>query len=578
MMKRIPYGISDFLRIRREDMYYVDKTMFLPLLEEENSYLSLLRPRRFGKSLLLSMMAAYYDVAMRERFNDLFGNLWVGEHPTPLANSYMVLRFDFSKVGGDSDDLEERFNEYCSVRLNDFIDKYEAYFTPRVVESVHQSQRAETKLNIITTAAETNELRIYLIIDEYDNFTNDVLAKRGKEAFQELTHAEGFYRRFFKLFKGSIERIFLTGISPVTLDDLTSGYNIDWDISHLCEFNSIVGFEEKDIRQLIGYFKGQERINASTDSLISDMKPWYDNYCFADESHGRETVYNSDMVLYYMRSILRNGQPPVDMVDKNIKTDISKLKSLVDIDRGIQRRENESAIEKIANQGWIDMRLKTSFPAKELLKPENFQSLIYYYGMLSIGSPTRGLTRMVIPNECVRQQYWNFIVSMYQEIHPFSIDPLLEAYQPMVYSGDWKPVFTMIGRLYKELSSLRDLIGGEYKVQGFCKAMLGVCDYALLCPELELNYGYSDFVMIPLRSHYPQATHAYIIELKYVGSKTTEGEINSAYADARKQIESYCSDPRLQKAVEGCTLHGITILFKGPEMQEPLQIIEKRVE
>ncbi|MCC8114696.1 MAG: ATP-binding protein [Bacteroidales bacterium] len=575
--KRLPYGISDFVRLRRDDMYYVDKTMYLPLLEEENSYLSLLRPRRFGKSLLLSMMAAYYDVDMKDRFNDLFGDLWIGQHPTPLANSYLVLRFDFSKVGGDSEDLEARFNDYCNRELDSYVRKYKNFYEEDVVQDVLLSKSAEDKLNTITINSSRLELRLYLIIDEYDNFTNDVLAKRGKEAFQELTHAEGFYRRIFKLFKGPIERIFLTGISPVTLDDLTSGYNIDWDISHLEEFNSLLGFEGREVRQIIEHFKEHGAIEGEADSIIADMKPWYDNYCFSHCTHGRETVYNSDMVLYYMRSMLRNGQPPADMVDKNIKTDISKLKALVNLDRGIQRCERESVIERIATQGWIDMRLKTSFPAKDLLKPDNFQSLIYYYGMLSIGAPDRGLTRMVIPNECVRQQYWSFLVAMFQDIHPFTINPLLEAYGPMICQGDWKKALTIIGRMYKELSALRDLIGGEYKVQGFCKALLGVCDYALLCPELELNYGYSDFVMIPLRSHFPEAIHAYVLEIKYVGTKASDAEVKSAYTDAKKQIEAYCSDSRLLKAVAGCTLHGIALIFQGHELLDPQLIVEMKI-
>ncbi|MCC8119831.1 MAG: ATP-binding protein [Bacteroidales bacterium] len=576
-MKKLPYGISDFKRIRRDDMYYVDKTMYLQKLEDENSYLLMIRPRRFGKSLFLSMMEAYYDVNMKERFQELFGELYAGKNPTPLANQFQVMRLDFSRTGGSLNELENQFRSYCSERLNAFIRTYSRFYDDWIVNRVLTTENAETKLNIIVDEANRLEYRLYLIIDEYDNFTNDVLASHGHETFEKLTRAEGFYRRFFKLFKGAFERILMLGISPVTLDDLTSGYNIDWNISNSPKFNAMLGFEEKDVREMLQYYKEKASIPGDIEEIIGDMKPWYDNYCFAEECYGHETLYNCDLALYYIDPLIKTGKPPKTMIDKNIMIDYSKLQMLVDLDRGIRRKERIADIEQIANSGYVEMRLKTSFPAMSLLEEENFLSLVYYYGLLSIGGVDRGLLRMIIPNETVRQQYWHFMVNLYSKIYPMAIKPLEKEYQAMVYDGEWLPIIEKIGNAFTEASSIRDSIGGEHNVQGFFKAWLGVCDFSVLCPELELNYGYSDFVMMPLRHHDPQAKHCYIIELKYVNSEASDSEAAKKLAEARAQIEKYASDRRLLRAIEGCTLHGISVLFRGHRMDPPQLIIEKKV-
>lgn len=576
-IKQLPYGIADFKRIRTEGYYYVDKTMYLEHLESENSYLSLLRPRRFGKSLLLSMMEAYYDIKMKDRFQELFGDLYVGSHPTKWANQFQVMRFDFSRIKGTEEQLENNFRDYICERLDDFLEKYGEYYNERIHRSVASTNVPENKLNYITGYASRMEYRLYLIIDEYDNFTNEVLSSKGKEKMSELLHAEGFYRQFFKLFKGAFSRIFLTGISPVTLDDLTSGYNIDWDISHIPYFNGIVGFEEKDVREILNYYKKNVGMPGCIDEIIDDMRPWYDNYCFAYQEYGKETIFNCDMILYYMKPMLKLGIPPQEMVDKNLRTDYKKLEHLVNIDRGLQRNDRLSDIEKISNDGYIDMRLKDSFPALSILERENYRSLLYYYGMLTIGSDNPIMQHMIIPNECVRSQYWHFLVHMYNtEVH-INVNQLSDLFFDMVFNGNWEPVIKKIGEIYYELSSVRDSRGGEFNQHGFFKAMLGMCDVTVLCPELELNYGYSDFVMLPLLNHTPTAKHAYIFELKYVLEDASEKEEVKQYEEAENQIKQYAASKRLQRFIKGCTLHGITILFRGHKMESPISILEVNV-
>lgn len=576
-MKQLPYGISDFKQLRRKNMYYVDKTMFLPMMENENSYLFLIRPRRFGKSLFISMLEAYYDINAKGQFQELFGDLYIGKNPTEEANSYQVLRFDFSKAGGSIEVLEKNFNSYCCGVLDDFIDKYKRFYEDDLIGRIKKSDSAQSKLNLITISARRLDLRLYLIIDEYDNFTNDVLSSKGKEVFHSLTHADGFYRRFFKLFKDSFERIFMIGISPVTLDDLTSGYNIDWNISDKPRFNTILGFEESEVREMLEYYHENANVPADIDAIICDMKPWYDNYCFALRSYGKETVYNCDMALHYMKPMIDQGLPPIDMVDKNIRTDFTKLRQLINLDRGMQRADRLSDIERIANDGYIYMRLKTSFPAAELLDRDNFRSLIYYYGMLTIGDDEPAIQKMVIPNQCIKQLLWGFMANMYREETPIDVDALGYDYIEMIYNGIWQPAIERIGKMYHDLSSARDSRGGEFNQHGFFKAMLGLCNLTVLCPEMELNYGYSDFVLVPLLTHYPKAKHCYIIEMKYVETKAPDSEIQRQYTEAERQIRQYAVANRLLKSIPGCTLHGITLMFRGQDMLPPLPVLEKHI-
>lgn len=226
MAKGIPYGISDFSRLIDQNYYYVDKTHFIPQIEEIANYLFLIRPRRFGKSVFLTMMRAYYDISQKDRFEERFSNLWIGKHPTPLQGIYQMLYFDFSKANLGRGSLEDNFNNYCCIQLNDFFSTYREYYQgEKELEQIIASTEAATKLHWLEATARRLGHLLYLIIDEYDNFTNVILSEQGKNLFRDLTHASGFYREYFKQFKGMFERIFLMGVSPVTLDDLSSGYN-----------------------------------------------------------------------------------------------------------------------------------------------------------------------------------------------------------------------------------------------------------------------------------------------------------------------------------------------------------------
>ncbi len=416
-IKEIPYGVSDFDIVRRDNLYYVDKTMYLPKLESQARFLFFIRPRRFGKSVFISMLRAYYDIRNKDTFQDLFGDLWIGEHPTPLQGKFLVLYLDFSQVGGNVEQLEDRFNRYCKVRLDSFVDIYRQYYSADFVQKVLDAEDAVDKLVLINDESKKLNLSTYLIIDEYDNFTNTVLNEQGEKVYWAITHAEGFYRDIFKKFKGNFERIFITGVSPVTLDDVTSGFNIGWHISTKEEFNQMLGFSTEDVREIFTYYKenGLIRPDADIEAIIREMKPWYDNYCFAEEAlETQSRVFNCDMVLYYLRNYMNRGEGPKDMIDPNTKTDYNKMRKLINLDK--LDGDRKGIIRSIAETGQIVCRLEETFPARQITNPQIFPSLLFYYGMLTIKGTFGSQLVLGIPNNNVRKQYYGYLLEEYQEV------------------------------------------------------------------------------------------------------------------------------------------------------------------
>ena len=567
-IKGIPYGVASFEQVRSETRYYIDKTMYLPLLEEASNYLFLIRPRRFGKSVFVSMMQAYYDIAKADRFDTLFDGLWIQEHPTPLKNAFQVIYFDFSLVSAQTDRLEDSFNDYCGIVMDSFIKRYQAYYDKDTVDKVLASKDAANKMKLVNDEAHVKGYPLYLIIDEYDNFTNVILSEGGKEVFRNLTHASGFYREYFKLFKVMFSRVFLIGVSPVTLDDLSSGYNIDWNISQDPDFNYMLGFSESDVREMFLYYKGVGKLrpDADIDAMLAEMKPWYNNYCFAEECMDEERLYNCDMVLYYLRHQIRSGRSPKEMVDMNIRTDYKKLKMLADIDKGNQRENRMSVIEEIAATGSIVMNLKTSFPAEYVTDDNNFRSLLYYYGLLTMGSSYGSMIKMVIPNNCVKEQYWSFMRDYFDRSFKIDSIPMELEMTRMALEGEWEPFITRIAEAYRENSSIRDSILGEHNLQGFFKAYLALNSLYLVEPEIELNYGFGDFLLLPDKARYPEIAHSYILELKYLKPAATDAEVEAKSLEADTQLQRYSNDKIVKKLCTNTQLHLLKAVFRGAEM------------
>ena len=563
-IKQLPLGIADFGRIARENFYYVDKTMFIPRLEMASSYLFLVRPRRFGKSLLLSMLKAYYDVNMKDRFDQLFGHLWIGSQPTALQGRYAVLHLDFSQVTGTIDELKSRFDGYCSIILNGFGQEYEHLFYPGFAQDVKAERDTNAKLNLIGYKAKRCEVPLYLIIDEYDNFTNTVLNQHGEDVYTGLTHGEGFYRDIFKLFKPNFERVLMLGVSPVTMDDLTSGYNIATNITARGSFNQILGFSEEEVREMFNYYDEAGWLKGDVEAMIQEMKPWYDNYCFAEEGLGESRVFNSDMVLYYLSNQVAEGHAPKEMVNPNARTDYQKMKRLIQLDRLEPQRK--SIIYRIAEEGYIDSRIVPYFPASEMVKFDNFVSLLYYYGMLTIAGTNGLMLRLGIPNNNVRRQYYGYLLEEYDRIRPADHWRIDQAFQQTALNGTWKPLVEAIADEYEKTCAVRCLIEGERNLQGFFTAYLTMGTYYLTAPELELAHGYCDFFLLPDLRRYPMVAHSYILELKYLKAEATAEEAEAQWTEAVSQIARYAQDAKVRLLSATTQLHLVVAQFRTHQM------------
>ena len=579
-VKQVPYGVADFAMVIEQNLYYVDKTMFIPELEKQPRNLFFIRPRRFGKSIFLSMLYSYYDCAQSHKFQSLFGNLWIGQHPTPLQGKYQVLFLDFSQITGNIDKLETKFNSYLSINLDAFVRQYSEYYQAEMEEILAQED-FEEKMELIFKAAKAHQYHLYLIIDEYDNFTNVILNERGEKVYHAITHADGFYRDVFKKFKGNFERIFMMGVSPVTLDDVTSGFNIGWNISIKPEFDEMLGFSTTDVVERFTYYKKHGSIPADSDidAIVNDMKPWYDNYCFAKQALKKKTrMFNCDMVLYYLRNYMDAGCPPEEMIDPNTRTDYGKMKKLLQFDK--LDGERKGIIRKIAEEEQIVTQLYESFSAYQIPKAEIFPSLLFYYGMLTIKG-TRGSKLILgIPNNNVRKQYYGYLEEEYQAKAYVDVNQLTDYYYDMAYDGKWEEGLRFMADAYAKVSSVRDGIEAERNLQGFFMAYLNLNDYYITAPELELNHGYCDFFLLPDLTHYA-SQHSYILELKVLSKKDSsaivEGEFTEdgkpmikaekQWREAVEQIHRYAEAPRVEALRQGTKLHLIIMQFEGWELK-----------
>ena len=580
-VKRLPYGINDFEAVIEQNQYYVDKTMYLPLLENQPSNIFFIRPRRFGKSIFLSMLHAYYDCSKKEKFQTLFGDLWVGKHPTPLQGKYQILHLDFSYVGGSIEKLEENFNMYLRVKLDGFMRVYQEFYLADFKEKFFQSDSAAEKLALLQDETATKGIPLYLIIDEYDNFTNTVLNEQGEKVYWAITHADGFYRDVFKKFKGMFERIFITGVSPVTLDDVTSGFNIGWHISTKPEFNQMLGFSLEEVRKMFAYYKEAGGIPATSDieAMIDEMKPWYDNYCFSKKAlETQSKVFNCDMVIYYLRNYMDYGQAPDLMIDPNTKTDYNKMKKLLQLDK--LDGDRKGVIRTIAETGQIVAPLTETFSAYSLTDPQIFTSLLFYYGMLTIKDTFGDMLILGIPNNNVRKQYYGYLLEQYQEEKFVDLNQMKILFTYMALEGKWRDALEAMAKAYEDVSSVRDGIESERNLQGFFMAYLNLNNYYYTAPELELNHGYCDFFLLPNLTHYA-TKHSYILELKVLSKKDYEakpedGKLSKAevqWQEAEEQIKRYAVAPRVEALRQGTTLHKIIMQFVAGKLVRMEEVV-----
>ena len=569
--KRIPYGMQNFEDVIKEDCYYVDKTPFIEQIEESNKYFFFIRPRRFGKTLTLSMLENYYDINKKDKFEEIFGKLYIGQNPTPEHSTYLIIHLNFAEVAAGLDDYKDGLDNHCRLVFNFFCDIYAHILPAGTKEGLQQEPDAVSKLRFLCQKCQEVGKKIYLFIDEYDNFTNMILAhEEHLMRYRNQTHGEGYLRQFFNTIKGAagntLGRVFVTGVSPVTMDDLTSGFNIGTNYSLSPDFNEMTGFTEEEVREMLDYYGSVLPFNHTTDELIKVMKPWYDNYCFAEESYGKTTMYNSVMVLNFVDNYIRSEyQIPKKMVETNIRIDYDKMRMLIRHDK--EFAHDASIIQQLVTQGFVIGTLNENFPAERINDPDNFLSLLFYFGMVTIDGTYKGETKFIIPNEVVRDQMYTYLLDTYKEndlVYDRYSKGKLES--KLAYDGQFKPYFEYIADCLKKYSSQRDKQKGEAFVHGFTLAMTSQNKFYRPISELDNDGGYADIFLSPLCDIYKDMVDSYIIELKYSKSQTTDEQVKKLFEEASTQISRYADSDMVREAVKTTKLHKLVVIYRGAEM------------
>ena len=583
---RVPYGVGDFARIRRDGCLYVDKTRFVRRLEQQD-YVFLIRPRRFGKTCWISLLEAYYDRTRADAFDALFSNTDIGAEPTANRSRYIVLRLDFSAFGAAPATLEARFEGYCRDEIRNLLSRNADLFSEQSARDILAPSTAVGILNRLFHHAAACGAPLYVLIDEYDNFANTVLAHRGRAAYEHVTGGDGFYRSFFAALKagaardGVIERLFVTGVSPITLDDVTSGFNIAANVSLDADFAEMLGFTEPEVAGLLEMYRGLGVFDQEVPEALATMREWYDGYRFSRRSV--KSVYNPDMVLHYLMQSIPNRGIPDDLVDENVRIDYGKLRHLMVASRreSVRPNGNFDLLRRLVGEGRAATTIRRSFPLEQLAQRENFLSLLYYFGLLAIEGEQGGLTQLAIPNQTVRQLLYGYLREVYDEAELFSMDlhRLLVALNGMAFRGDWRPVIRLLGDAIAAQTGIRDYIAGEKTLQGFLAAYLGLAPFFLLRSEVELAKGYADLVLDPFLARHPDMRCGYVVELKYLkrgdadaasvasrSAHTLPPAVASALADARAQLRRYLSDPQLRAQNTGVGYVGLALVFHGWEL------------
>ena len=581
---RIPYGEADFRRIRLNSWLYVDKTRYLRRLEDER-YAFLIRPRRFGKSLWISLLENYYDRFWADDFDATFAGTDIGQDPTGEQSRYVTLRFNFSMVNDKLETLEREFETYCMIELRGRLRRHPDLFPEAAVRDILEPPSIATKLTELFQYAGDHDIPLYVLIDEYDNFANTMLAYHGAEAYHSFTHGGGFYRNFFATLKGGadrsgggLERLFITGVSPVTMDDVTSGFNIGTNISLQPDFNEMVGFTEAEVRRLVETYRDLGVFNQEVATAMGIMGEWYNGYRFATTADA--DLYNSDMVLYYLKDSMPNRPVPEYLIDTNVRIDYGKLRHLLVVGR--QLNGNFDLLRDVIGEEQVVTRIQPGFPLEHLSEPENFLSLLHYFGLLSIRDVQGVMPRLAIPNQTVKRLMYGYLRDAYRDVGVFSVNLFRfeQLMLRMATEGEWRPVLEFLSEAIARQTGIRDYIGGEKVIQGFLAAYLSVADYYVFRSETELGKGHADIALEPLVARYPHLQRGYLIELKYLNRRgrfqrserfqrnesVDEAVVAAAAGEATAQLEPYLADERLARQFPAVRFSGLIVVFHGWEM------------
>lgn len=581
---KIPYGNADFGSVRRGGMFYVDKTPYLAELENDEfgySKVVFLRPRRFGKSSFISMMAHYYDIATADQYDELFRGLWVYEHPTPNKNNYLVLHLNFSTVSTDGGEDLVKFHFLKSVHMSvvslaqrycDRIPRLNRFLEREV--SPHDDP-ASLMTDLIGTIAGTR-YKLYVMVDEYDTFSNALLSENPHDVYTRVTGQAGFVRAFYRTLKagadmGAIARVFITGATPILLDDLVTGFNISTNISNHAQFNAMAGFTHADVERALDELLASRpelaKIEGMKDrsALLDVLERHYDGYRFSEDAS--ERVFNSNLINYFLREVMVRRKFPQNMLDPNARTDYKKLHALWTA-AGPAAEERRGVLEKVLDKGHIWSDLVEQFGVRTTATTSQFVSLMYYTGMLTLSSePSKGdYLRFEIPNRVIRELGWQHYTSLLQDLDSVSLmnQPMGLALIAMAEEGTLEPFLERFRKDVVTALSLKDF--PQYNEKSMKMLLMGtmlMSSVFYVLTEREFAQGYNDLFLTPTRG-IRDAKFAWMIELKYLKSDATHEDQANAFAQAEAQLRKYASDQQLVPMLtRGLQMKAGTLLFVG---------------
>lgn len=563
-MIKFPYGVSDFHRIRTDGYLYVDRSTHIPLLEDAGRQLIFLRPRRFGKSLLLSMLANYYDVRTAADFDLLFGNLAIGKQPTAERNQYLILRWDFSKVSaqGDIEQIKRNLFAHVNVAIQGFLFTYASNLTstPQI-----QTDNAIASFEALCNAVQSSGQQLYLLIDEYDNFANDVLMQDPTDTrrYHDLLEGEGILKTLFKIVKasaseGKISRVFITGVSPVVLSDMTSGYNVATSIYLEPRFNELCGLTQEELTPLVAQVLNECGQDSSQQTSVSEtLRQFYNGYRFCHRTE-RPLMYNPTLCFYFLRHYQLECEPPRQILDGNLAMDAGRIRYIAALPNGhsiigqIVDDEHPIALQALENQFGVEKLREVQQDSRYML------SLLYFFGVLTIRDIGE-LGKMVlgVPNLVIRGLY---VERLKRHALPRPQDDQLAEHlaEQFYQSADLQPLVDFMENKYFAVFNNRDYCwSNELTVKTAFLTLLFNDTWYIMDSESALQRRYSDLVMIirPSMRHYATLKD-FIFEFKYLKldelkltgeqlrEKSTEEleampQVQQALQDALEQLRAY---------------------------------------
>ncbi len=576
---KVPYGISDFGQIRERGLFYADKTPFLPVLEDDYTYVVFLRPRRFGKSTLVSMMEHYYDVGKKAQFDATFKGLWIHEHPTKEQGRYLILKLDFSGVATDQgqDVLRRSFLGAVHSAFATFLMRYRDH-VPALgdVPRPENFQDAEVLLSYVLSVIAATPYKVYLLIDEYDHFANRLLSAGEEGLYQEVIQRTGFVRTFYAAIKagtgsGAVARMFVTGVSPLVLDDLSSGFNMATHASMDIGLASLAGFTRAETERAVDELCAVKPALASLpemnsrEALLRVLEEYYNGYRFS--SKAQERVFNADMVLYFLAQLERSGEYPGNMLDQNVRTEYRHLQRIGTV-VGTKVAERRALFSTVLSEGFITSQIIERFGITSLASSDHFVSLLYFLGMLTLRATPKSWQgfELEIPNRVIRELQWEHLALMLRDEAGVALgmDALHAAARAMANDGEINPFLELFQREVLQALSNRDTRGLDektIKLLLMTYASLSKAFYVL--SEKEFAQGYTDLFLGA--SHESRGgSFSWLLELKYLKTGAKPAQVEAAFTEAAAQVERYASDQTLLPLLlKGRTLKAGMIVFVG---------------